>query len=306
MIATAALVVGGAHARILGPAPSVGAAVSEVAIFYYPWYGTVARDGIWQHWQQHGNSPPAQIASGWFPVRGAYSSSDPAVVRSQMHEIAAAGVQTVIISWWGPGSVEAERLPAVAQAARAAGLHVALHVEPYPGRTPALLEPEIRAFEAAGITDFYLYDSTTTSDADWHALNERLSGVRLFANTNLPGKALAGGFAGLYTYGQPRVGTPDFCDVSQANFGSSYFRFVNKDDIVTRVPPRELAYWHGGHDRYINHQGVIQEDPVWWQIVLDRVKAGIGALRQLQVTRPVTDLIADHAIADYIKAIGGK
>ena len=200
MIATAALVVGGAHARILGPAPSVGAAVSEVAIFYYPWYGTVARDGIWQHWQQHGNSPPAQIASGWFPVRGAYSSSDPAVVRSQMHEIAAAGVQTVIISWWGPGSVEAERLPAVAQAARAAGLHVALHVEPYPGRTPALLEPEIRAFEAAGITDFYLYDSTTTSDADWHALNARLSGVRLFANTNLPGKALAGGFAGLYTY----------------------------------------------------------------------------------------------------------
>ena len=121
-----------------------------------------------------------------------------------------------------------------------------------------------------------------------------------------PTKTVPRPIAGLYTYGQPRVGTPDFCDVSQANFGSSYFRFVNKDDIVTRVPPRELAYWHGGHDRYINHQGVIQEDPVWWQIVLDRVKAGIGALRQLQVTRPVTDLIADHAIADYIKAIGGK
>ena len=200
MIATAAVVAGGANASILVPGSSASAATKEVAIFYYPWYGTVARDGAWQHWNQHDNTPPAQIASGWFPVRGAYSSSDPAVVRAQMREIAAAGVQTVIVSWWGPGSVEAARLPVVARAARALGLQVALHVEPYPGRTPTLLEPEIRAFATSGIRDFYIYDSTTTPDADWSALNERLSGVRLFANTNLPGKALSGGFDGLYTY----------------------------------------------------------------------------------------------------------
>ena len=47
------------------------AAVGEVAIFYYPWYGTERRDGQWQHWQQNGNSPPAHMASGWFPARGA-------------------------------------------------------------------------------------------------------------------------------------------------------------------------------------------------------------------------------------------
>lgn len=199
-MAAAALVVGGADSRIGGSGASVGVDAGEVAIFYYPWYGTVGRDGAWQHWQQHGNSPPAQIASGWFPARGPYSSSDPAVVRAQMHEIAAIGVQTVIVSWWGQGSAEAARLPAVARSARAAGLRVAIHVEPYAGRTPALLESEIRAFVASGITNFYIYDSTTAPDIDWRALNERLPGVRLFANTSLPGKALAGGFDGLYTY----------------------------------------------------------------------------------------------------------
>ena len=88
----------------------------------------------------------------------------------------------------------------VSRVAREAGLGVALHVEPFAGRTPAALEADIAAFKAAGITDFYVYDSTLTPDADWAALNKRLSGVRLFANTSLPGKARAGGFDGLYTY----------------------------------------------------------------------------------------------------------
>jgi len=171
-----------------------------VAIFYYPWYGTLARDGAWQHWQQNGNDPPSQIASNWYPARGAYSSSDPAVVRQQMREIAAAGVQTVIVSWWGEGSVEAARLPLVTAAARAAGLRVAIHVEPFAGRTPASLLPSLRSFAAAGITEAYVYDSGSSPDGDWQALNQQVPGLRLFADTNLPGKARAGGFAGLYTY----------------------------------------------------------------------------------------------------------
>jgi len=117
-----------------------------------------------------------------------------------MREIAAIGIQTVIVSWWGHGSLEAARLPAVSRAARDAGLRVALHVEPYAGRSPSQLEQELRPLVDQGVTDFYLYDSTLTPDEDWRALNRRFPGVRLFANTSLPGKALAGGFAGLYTY----------------------------------------------------------------------------------------------------------
>ncbi len=198
--ATALIVVSGAESHSTGPGLPAGLAAGEVAIFYYAWYGTAARDGVWQHWQQNGNTPPSQIASEFFPARGAYSSSDRNVVREQMNDIASAGVDTVIVSWWGAGSPEADRLPVVVRAARAAGLRVALHVEPFPGRTPAALEPDLRAFAASGITDAYMYDSTMSPDSEWRALNERLPGMRLFANTNLPGKAEAGAFAGLYTY----------------------------------------------------------------------------------------------------------
>jgi len=172
----------------------------DVAIFYYPWYGTPVRDGAWQHWQQNGNSPPGQIASNWFPVRGPYSSSDAGLVRAQMREIAATGVRTVIVSWWGEGSTEAARLPLVTSAARAAGLRVAIHVEPFRDRTPAGLLPSLRSLAAGGITDVYVYDSTWSPDAEWRALIAQVPRMRLFANTNLPGKAQAGGFAGLYTY----------------------------------------------------------------------------------------------------------
>ena len=133
-------------------------------------------------------------------MRGAYSSDDPHILRAQMREIAAAGIDTVIVSWWGPGSPEDARLTTILQAARAAGLGVAVHVEPYPGRTPADLAEPLEALAAQGVTDFYLYDSTASDDADWAALNARVAGLRLFANTGLPGKAKAGGFDGLYTY----------------------------------------------------------------------------------------------------------
>ncbi len=176
-----------------GPSPRVG-------IFFYPWYGTVARDGSFQHWSQHGNDPPASIASSYYPARGIYSSADPNVLRSQMADIAGAGAGVVIVSWWGVGSIEDERLPEVIQAARSLGLEVAIHIEPYGGRTPASVAADVARLHELGIRDFYVYDSTSDADSDWATVNHSLAGVRLFANTGLPGKAAAGGFAGLYTY----------------------------------------------------------------------------------------------------------
>src|SRR5262249_35846539 len=148
----------------------------------------------------HGNEPPASIASSYYPARGIYSSADPAVLRAQMSEITGARIGVVIVSWWGEGSAEDQRLPAVIDAARIFGLRVAIHIEPYPGRTPQSVRADIEKLQTLGITDFYVYDSTVDADADWAAVNHALTGVRVFANTGLAGKAAAGGFAGLYTY----------------------------------------------------------------------------------------------------------
>jgi hypothetical protein len=178
--------------RVL-PSPRVG-------IFYYPWFATPRTDGHYAHWQQGGSTPPVSLSSSFYPARGPYSSADALVVGAQMREIAAAGVGTVITSWWGSGSVEDQRLPQVIEAARANRLAVAAHLEPYTGRTVASTEADIRALQALGISDFYVWDSSSLPDAEWAELNDRLGDARIFANTNLPGKAAAGRFDGLYTY----------------------------------------------------------------------------------------------------------
>jgi hypothetical protein len=171
-----------------------------VGIFYYPWFGTPQRDGRYAHWQQGGMRPPAQVASSYFPARGLYSSSDALVVDAQMREIAGAGVGTVITSWWGRDSPEDRRLPQVIGAARRHGLTVAAHVEPYRGRTAASVEVDIGYLRGLGISDVYVWASPQLPDAEWAEMNRRVEGVRVFANTNLAGKAAAGGFDGIYTY----------------------------------------------------------------------------------------------------------
>jgi glycoprotein endo-alpha-1,2-mannosidase len=176
------------------------AAPPRTAIFYYPWYGSPARDGAYQHWSQLGHAPPVDIASNYYPARGAYSSSNPAVLRAQMREIARAGVGEVVSSWWGWGSVEDLRLPAVIAAARAVGLQVAVHIEPYDGRTAATVAADIAHLRELGIADFYVYRPGDIPAADWAATNGSLTGVRVFAQTNMPGFAAAGKFTGLYTY----------------------------------------------------------------------------------------------------------
>jgi hypothetical protein len=189
---------------------------SQVAIFYYAWYGTPRVDGDWLHWGQGQFQPPQGIGSTYYPKRGPYSSGDPKLVRDQMREIAAAGIDTVVVSWWGPGSMEDRRLRPVAAAARAAGLSVALHVEPWTGRTPDAVVDALPGLRALGIRDVYVYDSTVAADSEWRAALARLgSGMRVFAHTPLPGKARKGGFQGLYTY-----------DVL-VNDGSSFRRMCN-------------------------------------------------------------------------------
>jgi hypothetical protein len=68
------------------------------AIFFYPWYSNPRHDGSYAHWTQGGHLPPFDVASHFFPARGAYSSGDPRVLRNQMRDIAAAGVDEVVSS----------------------------------------------------------------------------------------------------------------------------------------------------------------------------------------------------------------
>jgi triacylglycerol lipase len=48
--------------------------------------------------------------------------------------------------------------------------------------------------------------------------------------------------SGLYTFGQPRIGQQDFCMSLDYKIRSRYFRFVNRHDLVPRVPFRGWDY----------------------------------------------------------------
>lgn len=185
---------------LLLPAPAFATPGPKVSIFYYPWYGTPARDGQYVHWSQNGHSPPADIASNSFPARGVYSSSDPAVVRSQMGEIRAAGIAEVVVSWWGRGSGEDKRLPAVIAAAKRDKLSIAAHIEPYAGRTVASVVADIGYLRTLGITRFFVFQPLDFPSAEWAPANDSLRGVQVFAQTALAGAAAAGHFDGIYTY----------------------------------------------------------------------------------------------------------
>ncbi|MBA2475231.1 MAG: alpha-mannosidase [Actinobacteria bacterium] len=185
-------------------APAAGAqpppALPRVSAFYYPWYGTPVADGGYAHWQQNGHEPPWSIASAFYPARGPYSSSDRRVLEEQMRELDRAGVDQVIASWWGRGSPEDARLQALIETARRSSLEVAVHVEPYGGRTPASVEGDAAYLAGLGISELYVYGPTDTPAEEWAALNDGVPSMRIFAQTALAGFAAAGHFDGLYTY----------------------------------------------------------------------------------------------------------
>ena len=183
--------------------PAAGAdqqrGTERVAIFYYPWYSNPAKDGGWAHWfVDHSASV---LSTPYYPSRGLYSSSSAKIVAAQMREIAAAGVGTLVVSWWGFDSPENDRLPMVEQAASKEGMTVALHIEPYRGRTPAQAAEDIaRLHEDRGVVDFYVYDADRDPAAEWAEALAPLEGVRVFGHTTMVGRAKASGFEGLYTY----------------------------------------------------------------------------------------------------------
>ena len=141
-----------------------------VAIFYYPWYGTPAADGGWQHWNQNSHQPPGDVYSRFYPVQGPYSSSDPRVVAHQMQQISSVGIDEVVVSWWGQGSIEDQRLPLVISAAHRQGLVVGIHLEPYTGRSLETVAQDLAYFAALGVPDVYVYHPRDFPAADWAAL----------------------------------------------------------------------------------------------------------------------------------------
>lgn len=99
--------------------------------------------------------------------------------------------------------------------------------------------------------------------------------------------------SGLFSYGSPRVGDKryiNYCDIN-------HIRWVNNNDIVTRVPPAWLGFRHGGREMYLDANGHIRDVHGWGRFK-DRLRGFFRGLRRLKI-----DHFSDHSIDRYIEYI---
>ena len=101
----------------------------------------------------------------------------------------------------------------------------------------------------------------------------------------------------LYTFGSPRVGNAAFIKEMKSD-KIKHYRFVNNNDVVTKVPFAIMGYRHGGELQYINHYGNIRKMTPW-QRTKDQWRGRLAAWKK----RQPFDGIRDHNIDDYHEKI---
>jgi len=100
----------------------------------------------------------------------------------------------------------------------------------------------------------------------------------------------------LYTFGSPRIGNRDFVK-EMKNDGIKHYRFVNNNDVVTKVP-FPIRFVHHGELVYINHFGNIRKMSPW-QRFKDQWR---GRMRALSKGQPF-DGVFDHSVEKYYNKV---
>lgn len=120
----------------------------RVLAFHYPWYGIPGgASGRWRHWNHPRLAMPAgrilgfhdphrevapgrrDLGSTHYPLAGPYDSGDAHTVRRQLALAHHAGLDGLVVSWWGRESAEARTLEGLWSPAREAGLVLAPYYE---------------------------------------------------------------------------------------------------------------------------------------------------------------------------------
>lgn len=94
----------------------------------------------------------------------------------------------------------------------------------------------------------------------------------------------------LFTFGSPRVGWRGYCK----SLCVKHHRWVNNNDIVTRVPLAIMGYIHHGTEHYMNAYG-LERKLTTWQRSKDRWRGMWMGIKQGGI-----DSFSDHSMANYI------
>ena len=98
----------------------------------------------------------------------------------------------------------------------------------------------------------------------------------------------------LFTFGSPRVGGGRFIK----NINCEHHRFVNNNDIVTKVPPAALTFKHHGTLQYFNAYGNLRR-LTGWQAVKDMFRGIWAGWKRGKFF----DMLTDHSMIKYVEYI---
>lgn len=147
----------------------------------------------------------------------------------------------------------------------------------------------------------YQLDKWWTPDTQLWITGHSLGGaLAALAATSLEYQGFT--IAGLYTFGQPRVGDWAFTRQVNERLGDRMFRYVNNNDIVPLIPPQVnplnpgRLYGHMGQFRYFGWRGKLHETSYLSQRWLDRLLGFLASVRQ-----PGADVVADHMMEFYVR-----
>ncbi|WKE67288.1 lipase family protein [Gallaecimonas kandeliae] len=101
---------------------------------------------------------------------------------------------------------------------------------------------------------------------------------------------------GLCTFGSPRVFDNRLAAALEEVLGELYWRVVNDQDVVTRLPPRCFGYRHGGHLSYFDATGRLHlaDGQRWWDGFWDRCQYH----GQWLFAKDISD-INEHSVEEY-------
>ena len=95
----------------------------------------------------------------------------------------------------------------------------------------------------------------------------------------------------IYTYGSPRTGWRKFVN----SLNCKHQRWVNNNDIVTRVPLAIMGYKHDGCEHYLDSNGMYRQNLTAWQRFKDRWSGMLKGLAAGSI-----DNFSDHSMVNYI------
>ena len=160
----------------------------------------------------------------------------------------------------------------------------------------------------------------------WVQLEEYLRGIHLGQKVWFTGHSLGApiailaadrydGTQGVYTFGSPGVGDDNF--INDFPVKNNSYRFVNNNDVVTRVAPElfgQNVFGHVGQLKYIDRNGDIHDELSGWALWMDGVAgffshlgdAAKQTIKQGSFDQLPVDHLTDHAPINYAIHIWNK